>query len=224
MTAVNPRRTLTFYFDFISHNAYIAWTQLASLASRHDLEIEYVPVLFGAILKEHGGLGPAEIPAKSLWMIRDVVRKAKLLGIPMAPPASHPFNPLIALRVSCLPMPHADLERLVEALFVAAWAERRDVSSAQIVEEILAGAGLDGPGLVTAAAATDNKARLQANTEMAVATGVFGVPTMIVDDVLFWGYDDWPHLERCLAGEDPLAAGDLEPWLGVRPSIQRRRG
>jgi 2-hydroxychromene-2-carboxylate isomerase len=83
--------------------------------------------------------------------------------------------------------------------------------------------GLDGARLVDEAAGDGAKARLRANTDAALASGVFGVPTMIVDDQLFWGYDDWPNLERYLRGEDPLTADDLEPWMQVRPGIQRKR-
>ena len=49
------------------------------------------------------------------------------------------------------------------------------------------------------------------------------MPTMILGDQLFWGHDDWPDLERYLRGEDPWTADDLDPWLRVKPSLQRRR-
>jgi 2-hydroxychromene-2-carboxylate isomerase len=83
--------------------------------------------------------------------------------------------------------------------------------------------GLDGAGLVAAAATAEVKARLREHTDSAIERGVFGVPTMIFGDQLFWGHDDWPHLERYLRGEDPLTADDLDPWLRVKPSLQRRR-
>lgn len=216
-------RKLDFYFDYISHNAYLAWTQLAPLAHRYGLEVVRIPVLFGALLQAHGGLGPAEIPAKSLWMIRDVLRKARMLGVPLAPPATHPFNPLLPLRVTCLPLPGADQGRVISSLYEAAWAHGRDISSANVVAAVLDEIGLDGARLVDEAAGDGAKARLRANTDAALASGVFGVPTMIVDDQLFWGYDDWPNLERYLRGEDPLTADDLEPWMQVRPGIQRKR-
>ncbi len=223
---MNPEsrpRKLTFLFDYISHNAYISWTQLDSLARRFDLEVETVPVLFGGLLNAHGGLGPAEIPAKSLWMIRDVIRKAKMLGVPLAPPASHPFNPLVALRVTCVAMPPVQRHALIEALFAACWTRGRDISKPEIVTAVLDGIGLDGAGLVAAAATAEVKARLREHTDSAVQRGVFGVPTMMVGDQLFWGHDDWPHLERYLRGEEPLTADDLDPWLRVKPGLQRRR-
>ena len=216
-------RKLTFFFDFVSHNAYLASTRLQTLALHHNLEIEYVAVVFGAILRTHGGLGPAEIRPKSLWMIRDVLRKSKLLGIPLAPPPSHPFNPLLALRVSCVALPAARRRELIAALFTACWVHSRDISKPEVVAAVLDGIGLDGTGLVAAAATAAIKQCLREHTDNAIARGVFGVPTMIVDEQLFWGYDDWPHLERYLRGDDPLTAADLEPWLQVKPGLQRRR-
>ena len=66
------------------------------------------------------------------------------------------------------------------------------------------------------------KDRVRSQTDSAIAAGVFGVPTMIIDSELFWGYDDFPFLERFLAGRDPLDHEALKAWVGVRPSATRR--
>jgi len=86
-----------FYFDFVSPNAYLAWTQLPALAAQYGTAIEPVPVLFAGLLEAHGQLGPAEMPAKTRWMVRNNLRKAARLGVALNPPAFHPFNPLLAL-------------------------------------------------------------------------------------------------------------------------------
>ena len=54
---------MRFYFDYISSNAYLAWTQLPALTAKYDVDVEPVPVLFAGLLGAHGQLGPAEIPA-----------------------------------------------------------------------------------------------------------------------------------------------------------------
>jgi 2-hydroxychromene-2-carboxylate isomerase len=64
---------LRFYFDYISHNAYIAWTQVHDLAARHRRTVDPVPVLFAGLLNQHGQKGPAEIPAKAWWSSRSGV-------------------------------------------------------------------------------------------------------------------------------------------------------
>jgi 2-hydroxychromene-2-carboxylate isomerase len=214
---------LHFYFDYISHNAYIAWTQIHALAARHGRAVEPRPVLFAGLLNATGQLGPAEIPAKTRWMIRDLLRKAAELGIPFEPPASHPFLPLLPLRVSALPMPEVTRRRLVDALFRATWAESVDVSDPDAVARIADTVGLDGSDTLRAAATSEAKQRLRHQTDEAIAVGVFGVPTVIVDGELFFGYDDHVHVEKFLRGEDPLDREAVAAFARVRATARRRR-
>jgi 2-hydroxychromene-2-carboxylate isomerase len=217
-------RTLRFYFDYLSSNAYLAWTQLPKLSSRFGVEVEPIPVLFAGLLEAHGQLGPAEVLPKALWMAKNNLRKAALLGLPLEPPRHHPFSPLLSLRISSLPLADEDRRALIDALFQAVWVRGLHVSEPTVVAEIATQLGLDGPQLVLAAQQPEAKARLRAQTDAAIAAGVFGVPTMVVAGELFWGYDDWPYLELFLADKDPLGPRELEKWTGsVRPSAVRRR-
>jgi 2-hydroxychromene-2-carboxylate isomerase len=222
MTTGEPA-PIRFYFDYISSNAYLAWARLPELAERFARPLELVPVLFAGLLEAHGQLGPAEIPAKAHWTWRNNLRKAALLGIPLRPPRFHPFHPLVSLRTSSLPMPEAQRRTLVDALFRAVWAESRDVGDPAVVAEVASGAGLDGPALVAAAQHPEAKARLRAQTEAALAAGVFGVPSMQVGREVFWGYDDLPYLEMLLAGTDPLPPpGDASPARPPASAMRRR--
>lgn len=213
---------IRFYFDFISHNAYLAWTQIHRLANAHGREVEPVPVLFAAFLEHYGQKGPAEVPAKSLWMIRDVMRKAAQLNIPLRPPVSHPFNPLPALRISSVDMPAVDKRRLIDSIFRATWADARDVSDPNVLGALLTNAGFNAAEIAAQAQSDAVKQRLRQAGDDAIAAGVFGVPSMQVDDQLFWGYDDLRYLEMYLQGRDPFDPARLEPWLNIRPSIQRK--
>jgi len=214
---------IRFYFDYLSSNAYLAWARLPALAERFGRRLELVPVLFAGLLEAHGQLGPAEIPAKAWWTWRNNARKAALLGLPLEPPRFHPFHPLVSLRVSSLPMPEARRAALVDALFRAVWAERRDVGDPGVVAALASGVGLDGGALVAAAQQPDAKARLRAQTDAAIAAGVFGVPSMQVGREVFWGYDDLPYLELLLAGRDPLPpAGDAPPARPPASAMRRR--
>jgi 2-hydroxychromene-2-carboxylate isomerase len=214
---------LLFYFDFISHNAFLAWTQIGALAARHDRRIEPVPVLFAAMLEANGQRGPAEIPSKNAWMIRDVLRKAARLGVKMAPPASHPFNPLLPLRLVSQPLDDDLRMRLIDRLFRAAWCESRPLEDAAVVADLAGELGVDGAALVARCADPAVKQALRAQTEAAIRDGVFGVPSVRVDGKLVWGYDDFPHLEQYLRGDDPLDAAALARWMQVRPSAVRRQ-
>lgn len=216
-------RTLRFSFDYLSSNAWLAWTQLPRLAAQYDVAIEPVPVLFAGLLEAHGQLGPAEIPAKIRWMVRNNLRKAALLGVPLRPPVHHPFNPLLALRASSLPLEASRRTALVEGLFRAVWVDVLHVSEPDVVVRVADAAGLDGAALVADAQTAEAKARLRRQTDDAIARGVFGVPSMEVGGELFWGYDDFPQLERFLADRDPLDPREAARWTGApRPSAVRR--
>jgi len=220
---------IRFDFDFVSPNAYLAWTRLPALAERHGRALEPVPVLFAALLEAHGQLGPAEVPPKIRWMTRNNLRKAAVLGVELNPPAFHPFNPILALRVSSLVLDPSRRRTLIDALFRAVWVRGLHVSEPGVVEAIGDEIGLSGSSLVAQAQEPACKTRLREQTDAAIARGVFGVPTMEVGDELFWGYDDLPHLERFLAGDDPLDATSWRRWAAgshasaVRPRVRPPR-
>jgi 2-hydroxychromene-2-carboxylate isomerase len=208
---------IRFYLDYISSNAYLAWEALLPLAARFGRSIEPMPVLFAGLLNAHGQLGPAEILPKALWMARNTLRKATVLGIPLRPPPAHPFNPLLALRATLLPMSAAERQALVTGLMRAEWAERRDVSDPAVVRDVAEAVGLDGERVLAGAAEPGIKQALRDATDAAIGAGVFGVPTLCVDGELFWGYDDFPWVERRLAGADPLDPEALAEWIGAAP-------
>jgi 2-hydroxychromene-2-carboxylate isomerase len=210
-------RTLRFIFDYESPNAYLAWTELPRLEKSYDLSVEPVPVLYAGLLDAHGHVGPGEIPAKGRWMMKDVLRKSVRLGIPLNPPAFMPFNPLLALRVTLLDFTEEMQRRVIQALFEAVWVRGLHVSEPAVVKQVTNELGLPGAELVEQAQAPEIKALLRRQTDEVAASGVFGVPAMQVEGELFWGYDDFPHLELFLAGKDPL---DPERWAELSKPIQ----
>ena len=212
---------LAFYFDFVSPYAFIAWTQVHAIAERNGRTVTPIPVLFAGLLDAHGTKGPAEIPAKRTYTFRDAYRKAHRLGLPtLRPPPSHPFNPLLALRVSTLPLDAHDQRRLIDALYENTWVNGAGVETPESVAAAATRVGLDGDALVRAATAPEAKERLRAATAEAVARGVFGVPTVLVDGEVFWGTDGLELIEGFLRGEDPVP---LDLAWAERPVTAMRR-
>jgi 2-hydroxychromene-2-carboxylate isomerase len=217
-------RSIRFYFDFISPYAYLASTQLDGIAARTGVRIERVPVLFAALLDAHGQKGPAEIPAKRQYTWKDVYRKCHALGVPIAPPPSHPFNPLLGLRVASLELDDDARARVVAAIYQATWGGGGGIERPESVAAALTRAGFDGAAMVARAGDPEVKACLRAQTERALAAGVFGVPTLEIDGELFWGTDSLPFAEAYLRGEDPIPADfawvEL-PATAIRPGSRR---
>ncbi|HWP65190.1 MAG TPA: 2-hydroxychromene-2-carboxylate isomerase [Candidatus Limnocylindria bacterium] len=215
-------KPVRFYFDFLSPYAYLAWTQVHTLAERYGREVEAVPILFAALLGAHGTKGPAEIPAKRVYVWKDVLRTARVLGVPLSTPPAHPFNPLLALRVASADLTRGERRRLVDALYAATWGGGPGVTDPEVVARIASDAGFDGPALVRAAGTPALKARLKAQTDEALAHGAFGVPSLLVDGELFWGFDSFGHVERRLAGKDPLGDTDILRWKDLPVGATRR--
>jgi 2-hydroxychromene-2-carboxylate isomerase len=193
-----------FYFDFVSPYAYLAFTQIHAVASRAGREVELTPILFAALLDAHGTLGPAEVPAKRVYIFKDILRGAHALGVTLAPPPAHPFNPLLALRAASTEMSPGERKRLVTGLFAAVWGGGPGVVEASVVARIATEAGLDGDAVVRLASSPEAKQRVRERTDEAIALGVFGVPTTRVDGELFWGLDALAHAERRMRGDDPV--------------------
>lgn len=216
---------LRYYLDFISPYAYLGWPQARALAGRCGVELRPVPVLFAAMLDAHGHKGPAEIEPKRLYTFKHVTRLAHDLGVPLRPPPAHPFNPLLALRVASLPRLSADERlRVIDALYELVWARGVGVTDPAAVARELEAVGLPGAAMVAEASTPAVKDRVRSQTEDALARGVFGVPTFEVERTgeLFWGQDSIPHVERHLAGQDPVTPAWLEHWkdlprAAVRP-------
>jgi 2-hydroxychromene-2-carboxylate isomerase len=118
-------------------------------------------------------------------------------------------------------MPDDDRRRLVDALFAATWTLGTGIETPAQVIAAAQSAGLDGEALVRAAAAPEVKQQLREATAQAIARGVFGVPTAVVGDEVFWGTDGLDHVEACLRGEDPVPR-DLS-WA-ERPASAQRPG
>lgn len=218
-----PHDPIRFHFDFLSPYAYLAWTQVPALAARHGRRVEPVPTLLAALLAHGATKGPAEIPAKRIWVFKDTLRTAARLGVPFAPPPSHPFPPLLALRAVETVAGDARA-RLVDALFRAAWGGGGGVGSEDAVAGAATAAGLDGAAVVAAARGDDAKRRLREDTDAALALGVFGVPSLVVGREVFWGLDAFPHVEDHLAGRDPLTAEALARWIDLPATATRAGG
>lgn len=207
-------RSADWYFDFISPFAYLQFKHFHRLPT--DLEVNLKPVLFAGLLGHWEHKGPAEIPAKRVQTYRHTHWLAKRLGIPFRTPPAHPFNPLRVLRLAlALDADHA----AVEAIFNFIWATGGNVDDDAALTRLAARFGVND--LAAAIGRDDVKARLRANTEEAIARGVYGVPTFAIDDELFWGFDATDMFLEYLADPEMLATPEMTRLKNL-PQAARR--
>ena len=173
---------VSWVFDVISPFGYLAFPRLQELPAGVGRDV--VPVLFAALLDHFGQRGPAEIPSKRRFTYRFVLWRARRLGLPLRMPPAHPFNPLAALR---LVIAAGSSRHAAGTVLQAVFGEGRDVSDPAVIAELAAQLGVADPQAAVADPAV--KRRLRDNTEWACARGIFGVPTLVIGEELFWGHD-----------------------------------
>ena len=220
-TPAGELRHITCYLDFISPYAYLAFEALPEALQGISYRVTYLPVLLGALLKHHGQLGPAEIPAKRDWTYRQVLWLARSRGVKLQMPVSHPFSPLpllrLALACSAELEPVAPNRYVCETLFRHVWhggAEALEPARLQALTETLAPRyDVNGEAV---------KAQLKRNTDEAIAQGVFGVPAFVVDDKLFWGLDALPMLRAYLLGDAWFDGPDWQAGASVQQGLKRK--
>jgi len=208
-------KRIEFLFDVVSPFAYLAFERLSQALEGCSYVVDYRPVLFAGLLQHWGQKGPAEMESKRAWTFRHVHWQAAQQGTPMHTPAQHPFNPLPLLRLALACGPN---RFVVEQLFRHVW----DAGGADATdpERLAALTARLAPGRDPAG--DDVKRELRESTELAIAEGVFGVPSMLCEGRLFWGLDALPMLRAAVAGEAWFDGPAWEDEGRPRPGVLRR--
>lgn len=221
-------RDIRFFYDPISPYAYLAFAALPKALAGHSVIVRHRPVLFAALLKAHGQLGPAEIPAKRDWTYRQVLWHAHTHGVRLDLPAAHPFNPLPLLRLglsTAVPQAPGETSRFVtELLFQHVWHGGADATAPDRLAALQAQlqahvAQCERPWVEPDSEAV--KQALRANTDEALALGLFGVPAMVVDGRVFWGFDALPMLKAWLDGDAWYSGGAWEAAANTAVGVRR---
>ncbi len=192
---------ITFHFDFSSTFAYIAQSKIEALAKHNQATVTWRPFLLGAAFKnQEGGAIPKPGTPRTDYMIRDAARVAEAEGLPFVLPRKFPFSSLQATRAFY--WIDADDAQAAKAFAMAAlraaFGEGRDVSTAKGVLSVGSELGYADAALGAALEDDTVKDRVKQETAAALGKGVFGSPTFLVDDQIFWGQDRLPLLESYL--------------------------
>jgi 2-hydroxychromene-2-carboxylate isomerase len=207
-------KPIVFWFDPISPFAALAFELLPQALAGCSYAVEYRPVLFAGLLQHWGQKGPAEIEPKRAWTYRHVAWLAQQHGTLLQMPAVHPFNPLPLLRLCIAAGPN---RRVVEAVMRHVWRGGADAGDATRIEALTRELA---PARDPSSAAV--KAELRANTDDAIAHGVFGVPTFELEGRLFWGLEALPMLRAALLGDAWFSGPTWDEAGRPRPGISRQ--
>lgn len=206
-------KQLDWYFDFISPFAYLQSELLHRLDGVQS--IQYRPILFAGLLNHWDNKGPAEIAPKRQWTFEHCAWLAHKHGIPLRMLPEHPFNPLPLLRL-CLALDCR--EAAVRRLFRFVWRDGHIPAQTERWQALLGELQVT-PAMLDAQAVKD---ALRRNGELAIAAGVFGVPTSVVDGRCFWGLDSTDMLQAYLNGDDFFETGALQAAKDMPYGMQRK--
>jgi len=184
-------KTVEFYFDLGSPATYLAYTQLPKICAQTGSQLIYIPMLLGGVFKATGNASPATIPAKGRYMFQDLDRYAKRYNVPLKFNPHFPINTLMLMRaVTGMQLRHPKrFQAFIDCLFTALWVEGRSLDDPATVAAVLTQHGFDPNEVLALTADEEVKTVLKDNTETAVQRGVFGAPSMFIDNQLFFGQD-----------------------------------
>jgi 2-hydroxychromene-2-carboxylate isomerase len=182
---------IEFWFEFASTYSYLSAMRIETVAKDAGIDVSWRPFLLGPIFKNQGwDTSPFNLyPLKGEYMWRDVERYCQRYGIPFGKPTVFPRNSVLAARVACIAMCEGWCPEFSRAVFGANFAEDRDISSPQVIRDILKSIGKDSHGYLSRIKLPEYKALLRKQTERAMSLGIFGAPSFIGRNELFWGND-----------------------------------
>lgn len=210
-------KELNFYFDFLSPFSYFAWLKLKPLSKELNLKINYKPVALGPLLNHWEIKGPGEVTPKREFLLKQMLRYASKNNIPFTTPKTHPFNSLYALRLSLKGAAGEHQERVIETFWKAGWQTRIDMGEPEELLAALRANDLPADELYEKSFTREAKAELKNNIQEAITKGVFGVPSFVVDDELFWGADAMNELTDFIRGQDVLDREKFHLLLSSTP-------
>ena len=203
---------VTFFFDVHSPWSYLASALIGPLARRHDVPILWRPIHLANLVDRIGGMRPLEQnPARVAWYRQDLADRMAQHGLAYDPHPDYPLRPSRALRACVFAAEQGCAETFVRAVMRGYWSEKRDISELAVLQAMADDTGLGPRSIADIVADQRYKAAVLENTGDAIACGVFGVPSFILEGKLYFGTDRMGVLDAALGrgtgGDGALASG-----------------
>ena len=190
--------SIEFWFEFASTYSYPAAMRVERLATEAGVPLLWRPFMLGPIFRAQGwDNSPFNIyPAKGRYMWRDLERLCEAEGLAWRRPSAFPRGSLLASRIACRNAEAAWVSTFIRDIYEANFVRDEAIGDSAVVARSLERAGQAAEPLIEAAQTPAAKELLRQQTERAARLGIFGAPTLVVGDELFWGND---RIEQALA-------------------------
>jgi 2-hydroxychromene-2-carboxylate isomerase len=183
---INP---FDFFFDFASPYSYLAHKQIRNIEYQHNIKINYMPILLGGLLNLAEIKAAAFIPSKAKFMIKDCKLFAKKLNIKFKFNSYFPIQSLNLMRGVLIARKENKTSLYIDKFFDACWKDGLNLNDQKIVDKILEDLNFNLKTYKLKISEQKIKDELIKRTNDAFLKGVFGAPSFIINNKMFWGQD-----------------------------------
>ena len=191
-----------FIFDFGSPKTYLVYKLLPGIEKRTNTKAEYVPVLLGGSFKSTNNVSPIEsfktVPAKGKYDDLDTARFVKKHDIAFNFNSNFPINTLNLMRGAIFAQENDIFDKYVEVVFKSMWVDNKKMDDLEVIQTVLLENGLPVKEIFEGTQDQKIKDKLIKNTSEAVEKGIFGAPSMLVEDELFFGKESLQDVEELI--------------------------
>ena len=182
-------KSFDFYFDFASPYTFLAHKEIRKIEKQHSINIKYMPVLLGGLLKSAGIKPNIDIPIKAKYMIKDCKLWAEKYNIIFKFNNYFPIMTLNLMRCVLLAEKKFSAQNFIDNVFDAIWKNDLNLNDNNVVEKLLKNLDINPRTFLLEAKDQKIKDDLKKKTEEASQKGIFGLPSFIVNNKIFWGHD-----------------------------------
>ena len=182
-------KTFEFYFDFGSPYTFLAHKGIRKIEKENSIKVKYMPVLLGALLKLTGVKANIDVPIKGKYMIKDCKLWAEKYNIEFKFNNYFPIITLNLMRCALVAENKGVSQIFINKVFDAIWKDGLNLNDNSILEKLLKNIDINPKNFLIEAIDLKIKNELKKRTDEAYKKGVFGTPSFIVNNKIFWGQD-----------------------------------
>ena len=182
-------KSLDFYFDFISPYSFFAHKEIIKIEKKNSIKVKYKPILLGGLHNLHGIKAPAFIPAKAKHMIRDCKLIAEKNGIIFKFNSYFPIKSLNLMRGVFVAEEDNFKSYYIENIFNSIWQDGLNMNDENIIQKVLKNLNVNPKTFFLRSTSSSIKELLKTKTGDAYNKGIFGAPSFVVNNKIFWGQD-----------------------------------
>jgi len=182
-------KSFEFYFDFGSPYTYIAHKEIRKFEKENSIEIKYMPILLGGLLKLAEIKANIDIPIKAKYMIKDCKLWAEKYNIEFKFNNYFPINTLDLMRCVLVAEKNGCNKKFIDKIFDSIWKYGLNLNDNSIIEKLIKNLGINPKTFLSESIDLKIKDELRERTDEAHKKGIFGSPSFIVNNKMFWGQD-----------------------------------